>query len=110
MSPNTNYQEVERGLLQAVQQVFETYKQRLSYDELRVGTHLGLSNPKPTSRLRLTDNNLAVVIRYPVEISSAADIDDRITRALLETISQWPGVRLVPSAAPALQSVDHEPA
>jgi hypothetical protein len=36
-----------------------------------------------------------VVIRYPVELGNAADIDDRMTRELLETIGGEPGLRLL---------------
>jgi hypothetical protein len=38
-----------------------------------------------------------VVIRYPVELSTAADIDDRITRALVESIEREPRLRLLGS-------------
>jgi hypothetical protein len=36
-----------------------------------------------------------VVIRYPVELNSATEIDDRITRELLETIGREPQLRLL---------------
>jgi hypothetical protein len=35
------------------------------------------------------------VIRYPVDLGNAAEIDDRITRELLETIGREPKLRLV---------------
>jgi hypothetical protein len=59
----------------------------------------------PESRLRLTQAGLEVVIRYPVELSNAAVIDDRITRALLDAISREPRLRLVGSGTPNLQAV-----
>jgi hypothetical protein len=45
--------------------------------------------------LRLTPSGLEVVIRYPVELSSAAETDDRVTRELLEAIAREPKLSLL---------------
>jgi hypothetical protein len=51
----------------------------------------------PESRLRLTGAGLEIVIRYPVELGSAAEIDDRITRELIEAIDREPRLHLLGS-------------
>ncbi|PYY03022.1 MAG: hypothetical protein DMG64_09330 [Acidobacteria bacterium] len=61
--------------------------------------------PKPVSRLRLAQSGLEVVIRYPVELDNAAEIDDRITRELLAALAQEPRLRLVGSGTPNIQVV-----
>ena len=63
------------------------------------------ASSKPVSRLRLTQSGLEVIIRYPVELDEAADIDDRITRELLTALAQKPGLRLVGSGTPNIQAV-----
>jgi len=47
--------------------------------------------------LRLTGGGLEIVIRYPVELSGAAEIDDRITRELIEAIDREPRLQLLGS-------------
>jgi hypothetical protein len=59
----------------------------------------------PQSRLRLTQTGLEVVIRYPLELEKATEVDDRITRALLDAIEREPKLKLVGTGTPNLQPV-----
>jgi hypothetical protein len=61
--------------------------------------------PRPHSRLQLTQNGLEVVIRYPVEMDIAAEIDDKITRELLRALEKPPRLRLVGTGTPNIQPV-----
>jgi hypothetical protein len=45
------------------------------------------------------------VIRYPLELEKAAEVDDRITRALLDAIEREPKLKLVGTVTPNLQPV-----
>ncbi len=45
------------------------------------------------------------MIRYPVEMDNAAEIDDQITRELLRALEQPPKLRLVGSGTPNIQPV-----
>jgi hypothetical protein len=55
----------------------------------------------PESRLRFTANGLEIVVRYPVETDKATEIDDRITRELLDVIEGDPKLRMVSAGAVA---------
>jgi hypothetical protein len=55
----------------------------------------------PESHLHLTPTGLEVVIRYPVELGNAAEIDDQVTRALIETLDREPRLRLLGSTIKA---------
>ena len=50
---------------------------------------------RTTSRLRFTNAGLEYVVRYPVDIHQAAQIDDRITRELLKAINEEPKLEMV---------------
>jgi hypothetical protein len=50
---------------------------------------------------------LVVVIRYPVELDSAASIDDRITRELLAALAKEPRLKLVGSGTPNIQAASN---
>jgi hypothetical protein len=45
--------------------------------------------------VRITSSGVEIVIRYPVDLDHAAEIDDRVTRELLETIGRDPKLRLM---------------
>jgi small-conductance mechanosensitive channel len=81
-----NYQEVEKQMLAAVDKVFADYREKVEqqYRYMERALNISLDMPRPQSRLRVTQGGLEIVIRYPVERDNAAEIDDRITRALLD--------------------------
>jgi hypothetical protein len=45
-----------------------------------------------------------MVIRYPVELSRASQIEDQLTRKLLDAIHQEPKLKMVASGTPKIQS------
>jgi len=61
--------------------------------------------PRPVSRVRLSQSGLEVVIRYPLELEKAAEIDDKITRELLDALEQRPKLKLVGTGTPNIQPV-----
>jgi small-conductance mechanosensitive channel len=98
LSPESSYLQVEKRLLDAVNKVYAGYRdqmdvQRRSMERsLRSARSISLA---PESRLRLAPSGLEVAIRYPVELGNAAEIDDRVTRELLEAIGREPKLRLL---------------
>jgi small-conductance mechanosensitive channel len=108
LAPESNYQEVEKRLMDAVNSVFAEYKEAIEHQRQRVERSLATTSVKtfnPQSRLHLTQTGLEVVIRYPLELEKSSEIDDRITRALLDAIDREPKLKLVGTAAPNLQPV-----
>jgi len=106
LAPESDIHLAESRLLGAVQKVYATYKDRIEREHRDMQATLSISTPPPApvSRLRITKDGLEVVIRYPVELDNAAEIDDRITRELLTALGREPRLRLVGSgiqAAPA---------
>jgi hypothetical protein len=67
--------------------------------------NLSIDVPRPMTRMRFTQTGIELVIRYPVTRENDADIDDRITRALLEVMGKESAVKAVgapsQSASPA---------
>jgi small-conductance mechanosensitive channel len=98
LGPESDYREVEQRMLDAVNKVCSEYRENMEMQRRTMERALysvGNSSFAPESRLRLVPSGLEVVIRYPVELDSAAEIDDRITRELLEAIGDDPKLRLV---------------
>jgi small-conductance mechanosensitive channel len=98
LGPESNYLQIEKRMLEAVNKVFSEYHDKMELQRRGVERALytvRFSPFAPESRLRLTPAGVEVVIRYPVELENASEIDDRVTRELLETIGRDPHLRLV---------------
>jgi small-conductance mechanosensitive channel len=100
LGPETDYRAAEKRLLEAVNQVFDDYREKMELQRRSMERALntaGIHEFAPESHLHITGSGLEVVIRYPVELSTAAEIDDRVTRALIENIGREPRLRLLGS-------------
>jgi small-conductance mechanosensitive channel len=108
LAPDGDFRAVEERLLSAVESVYSGYRESIERQrqqiEKTIGTAVGSLNPQ--SRLRLTKDGLEVVIRYPLELERASELDDRITRKVLDAIEQPPKLKLVGTVAPNLQLGD----
>jgi len=107
LAPDSDYALAEKRILGAVEKVYADYHDRIEqqYREMERTLNIVTKVPKPCSRLRLTQSGLEVVIRFPVELDSATEIDDRITREVLLALEQQPRLRLVGSGTPNIQPV-----
>jgi len=108
LAPEGNYREIETRLLNAVESVFQEYKEALENQRRRMQHSLSIVSDfslSPQSRFHLTQAGLEVVIRYPLELDKAAEIDDKIIRAVLEAIERSPKLRLVGTGTPNIQAV-----
>jgi len=106
-----NYLDIESRLKAVVESVFEEYRDQMEKQSREIQRNLNVSvhTLNPQSRLRLTKDGLAVVLRYPVDLSDAATIDDKIARHLLENIERDPRLKLVGTGTPNIQAVPVEP-
>jgi small-conductance mechanosensitive channel len=105
LSPDSDYHLAEQKLMGAVESVYNEYKERIEqqHDHARDLLHVQLATPKMQGRFRFVDSGLEFVVRYPVEMRRAAEIDDKITRALLDTIEHEPHLKLVATSTPKIQ-------
>lgn len=98
LGAESNYHAVEKRMIEAVKKVCAEYGDRLNAQmrTLERSLHsVKLGSLEPESRLRMTGSGLEVIIRYPVELARAAEIDDRITREVLEAIGREPKLTLI---------------
>jgi small-conductance mechanosensitive channel len=106
-----NYRQVEHKVMEAVNKVFAVYRDRMEAQRQSVERSLNstLGSFTPESRLHLTPTSLEVVVRYPVELGNAGEIDDRMTRAILDAIESDPKLRAQVSEGPSMK-VEEQPA
>jgi small-conductance mechanosensitive channel len=100
MAPDTDHQMAEQRLMTAVESVFSQYRQAIDAQHKAANQilHVPLESPRPKLRLRLVDAGVEMVIRYPVELQRASEIEDQLTRKLLEAIGKEPKLKLAAGA------------
>lgn len=106
LAPTSNFRLAEERLLGAVEKEYAKYQGDLHRQHASAARtfHLPVPEPKPEGRLRFVDAGLEFVLRYPVELREAAEVDDRVTRALLDAIAREPTLKLVAAGTPTVQS------
>jgi small-conductance mechanosensitive channel len=105
LAPDTDYRLAEERLMGAVKSVFAEYAQTLNlqHDSAVQELHVEMETPQPRGRLRFVESGLELVVRYPVELHRASEIDDKVTRKLLEAIHAEPKLKLVSAVTPKIQ-------
>jgi small-conductance mechanosensitive channel len=100
LAPDTDYRLVEQRLLKVVEDVYADYREDMERQRHlmeRTLSTVPIHDLRPASRLRLTSSGLEAVIRYPVSLQRGSEIDDRVTRELLQAIDKEPKLKLVGS-------------
>ncbi|HEX3356777.1 MAG TPA: mechanosensitive ion channel family protein [Tepidisphaeraceae bacterium] len=105
LAPEVDINLAEKRLMAAVNSVFADYQQSIErqHADITRSLHMDLGTPTPEGRIRFIDTGLEFVVRYPVDLHDAAQIDDRMTRQLLQAINQEPKLKLTGSGIPKIQ-------
>jgi small-conductance mechanosensitive channel len=87
LSAKADYELVQKALEAAVQPVYKQYNSdtlwhRGAFDVIDIP----VSPPAPEQRLQFADSGPEFVARYPVDLHRAAEIDDKIAKALMDAI------------------------
>jgi small-conductance mechanosensitive channel/HPt (histidine-containing phosphotransfer) domain-containing protein len=105
LAPNSDYHSIEQRILSAVDVAFTDYqadfeRQRRQLENL---SSVSVNSLAPKVRLRLTPAGLEVLLRFPVELGKAEEIDDRVTREVLRALEREPKLKLVGADVPAIR-------
>jgi small-conductance mechanosensitive channel len=111
LAADVDYALAEQCISAAVAGVYKTYKPELEEQHriLESLLTIHIASAEPQTRLRLKEAGLEIIILYPVVLSQAVQIDDRMTHALLDTIEGEPRLRLVGGGLANIEPVDATP-
>ena len=106
LAADSDYRVVEQRLLAAVDTAFHDFK--TNFEQLGRQMEQSLSSITvgplmPRLRFKLTAAGLEVVLRFPVEMRLAEEMDDRLTREILSAIEVEPKLKIVTAEVPAIQ-------
>jgi Mechanosensitive ion channel len=101
-----NYGLVEQQLLGAVHSMHSPYgdelQRQLDQTERRIDIQMKV--PKPHGQLQYTDTGLEYVVRYPVGLRQVSEVDEKITRKLLDLLEQQPDLQASVSGFPRIRA------
>jgi small-conductance mechanosensitive channel len=106
LAPGSNYKLVQDQLSNIVGSVYEKYRNviesQLGGIERRL--EVQLKAPVPESKLQFTDAGLEFVVRYPVDIRRASEIDDNVTRAVLDALDANENLKIAVASPPKIRA------
>jgi small-conductance mechanosensitive channel len=85
-----DYAALKDRLVNAVAGVIKDYQEdivRQTREIQKASSSLDKSDPQPQVRLKFSASGVDAIVRYPVHLSHAAEIDERVSRELLNVIS-----------------------
>lgn len=106
IAPGGNHKAAEDKLVAAVNSVYETYKVEIERQHAGIERRVDIfvQVPRPEARLQFADAGLELLVRYPVELRRAPDIDERMTKTVLELISTDESLKSAVSGTPKIRS------
>ncbi len=60
--------------------------------------------PEPHGQLQYGDTGLEYLVRYPVALRQVSEVDEKITRSLLEMLQQQPELQASVSGLPRIRA------
>jgi small-conductance mechanosensitive channel len=104
LAGDSDFKTVRERLLKAVDGVLVDYNEELERQNRAMERNLlGVADGvlKPNVQLRLTASGLEALVRFPVDLRHAGEIDERVTRELLNAVEQEPKLKMA-GAAPEI--------
>ncbi|HVI78788.1 MAG TPA: hypothetical protein VM715_11620, partial [Candidatus Acidoferrum sp.] len=106
IAPGGNHRVAEDKLVDTVNSVYSQYRQEIERQHAGIERRVDIQVqvPRPEARLQFADAGLELLVRYPVELRRAPDIDEEMTRAVLELINTDEGLKRAVAGTPKIRS------
>lgn len=106
LAPDADHAKVEEKLLNAVNSVYTTYEHSIDRQHALVERILDTSvaRPEPRAQLNLLPAGVELTVLFPVEILHAAEIDDQVTRKLIEIVNNDAELKAAVTGSPQLRA------
>jgi len=106
IAPQGNHKVAQAKLVAAVEAVYSQYRQEIERQHATIERRVDIQieTPRPEARLQFADAGLELLVRYPVEIRRAPDIDEEMTRKVLQLIETDESLKTAVSGTPKIRS------
>jgi small-conductance mechanosensitive channel len=95
VAPGGDHRSVHDKVLAAVNSVYNDYRETLERQQGTIGDRMEivLGAPVPEAKFQLSEDGLTLLVRYPVLLARAAEIDHRVAGALVDLIARDPALK-----------------
>jgi small-conductance mechanosensitive channel len=106
IAPDGNHKVAQEKLVTAVNTVYSHYQSEIEnqHAEIERRVDIQVQVPRPEARLQFGDAGLELLVRYPVEIRRAPDIDEEMTRKVLDLIATDGALKAAVTGTPKIRS------
>ncbi len=106
IAPQGDHKAAQEKLVATVNSVYSQYRQEIERQHANIERRVDIQiePPRPGARLQFVDAGLELLVRYPVEIRRAPDIDEEMTRKVLQLIQTDETLKAAVSGTPKIRS------
>lgn len=106
ISPSGDHRAAQQKLVAAVNDVYAQYRHEIErqHQDIERRVDIQIAAPRPEARLQFADTGLELQVRYPVEIRKAPDIDEQMTRKVLDLVETDAALKSSISGTPKIRS------
>ena len=106
IAPQGDHGAAQEKILATVNAVYSQYSQEIEMQHAGIVRRVDIfvPTPRPEARLQFSDAGLELLVRYPVDIRRAPDIDEEMTRRVLHLIETDPALKVAFSSSPKFRS------
>ncbi len=106
IAPSGNHKLAQEKLVAAVNSVYSQYREAIErqHKDIERRVDIQIDAPRPEARLQFADAGLELQVRYPVEIRRAPEIDEKMTRKVLELVDSDAELKSVVTGTPKIRS------
>jgi small-conductance mechanosensitive channel len=106
IAPNGNHKAAQEKLVATVNAVYSRYSADIDRQHAGIERRVDIQieTPRPAARLQFVDTGLELAVRYPVEIRKAQNIDEEMTRKVLEIVQSDDVLKTALSGTPKIRS------
>lgn len=106
IAPQGNHKAAQEKLVAVVNSVYSQYRQEIErqHSAIERRVDIQIDAPRCEARLQFADAGLELLVRYPVELRRAPDIDEEMTRKVLALIETDETLKAAVSGTPKIRS------
>jgi small-conductance mechanosensitive channel len=104
--PGADYKPLAEKMLAAINKVYDRYRKDIEsqHTDLERRIEIEMKAPEPQTKLYFADTGLELLVRYPTEIHSAAEVDDEIIKTVLDGIEKDQSLKALVSGLPRIRA------
>jgi small-conductance mechanosensitive channel len=106
LGAETDYTSAKQRITEAMEAALADYRESMEAQRQSLEISLGSISPaelRPKVRLHYTSSGIEAVIRFPVELGKASEMDDHVMKEIMAALDREPKLKLIGAEMPAVK-------